>query len=109
MEDLAKKLRQPFDEKDIKWRVQQGGISKTQMPYLIMIPYIDARAIQRRLDEVVGIDKWKNEFTPIDGGFMCGISICINDNWVTKWDGAQRTNIEGIKGGLSDAQKRAAV
>ncbi|MCP3686287.1 MAG: hypothetical protein GY861_26890, partial [bacterium] len=41
------------------------------------------------------------------GGVLCGISIKVKDDWVTKWDGAENTNIEAIKGGLSDAMKRA--
>ena len=40
---------------------------------------------------------------------MCAISIRINNEWVTKWDGAQETAVEPIKGGFSDAMKRAAV
>ena len=31
------------------------------------------------------------------------------DEWVTKWDGAENTDIEAVKGGLSGAMKRAAV
>ena len=40
---------------------------------------------------------------------MCGISIKIGDEWVCKWDGADETDIEKIKGGLSGAMKRAGV
>ena len=31
-----------------------------------------------------------------------------NDEWITKWDGADKTNFEATKGGLSDSMKRAA-
>src|SRR5690606_38042070 len=31
------------------------------------------------------------------------------DEWVTKWDGAENTEKEAVKGGLSGAMKRAAV
>ena len=42
---------------------------------------------------------------------LCGISIWDSEKegWVTKWDGADDTAIEPIKGGLSGAMKRAAV
>jgi hypothetical protein len=40
---------------------------------------------------------------------MCGLSIRVGDEWVTKWDGAENTDVEGVKGGLSGAMKRAAV
>ena len=32
-----------------------------------------------------------------------------NSEWITKWDGADDTHVEATKGGLSDAEKRAAV
>ena len=42
---------------------------------------------------------------------MCGISIWCAERkeWVTKWDGAENTDIEAMKGGLSGSMKRAAV
>jgi hypothetical protein len=58
----------------------------------------------------VGPGNWKNEFRPgPDGGVMCGLSVRVGDEWVTKWDGAENTDVEGVKGGLSSAMKRAAV
>jgi hypothetical protein len=41
---------------------------------------------------------------------LCGISVYDEDKkeWITKWDGADGTNFEETKGGLSDAMKRAA-
>ena len=53
---------------------------------------------------------WKNEFTAgPNGGLLCGISVFHNNEWITKWDGADNTQIESIKGGLSSAMKRCAV
>lgn len=40
---------------------------------------------------------------------ICGLSIKIDGEWVTKWDGSDATNTEEIKGGLSDSFKRAAT
>jgi hypothetical protein len=63
-----------------------------------------------RLDDVCGPENWKNDFINAPGGgVLCGLSIKIADEWVTKWDGADNTNIEAVKGGLSGAMKRAAV
>lgn len=41
---------------------------------------------------------------------ICGISVWDDDKkeWITKWDGADDTNFEKTKGGLSDSMKRAA-
>jgi hypothetical protein len=74
------------------------------------LAYVTNRAIMNRLDEVCGPENWKNEFKAApDGGILCGISIKVGDEWVTKWDGAENTDIEAVKGGLSGAMKRAAV
>ena len=40
---------------------------------------------------------------------ICSLSCKVGDNWITKADGAGDTDIEGEKGGISDALKRAAV
>ena len=40
---------------------------------------------------------------------ICELSINIDGTWITKSDGADDSNIEGAKGGISDALKRAAV
>ena len=40
---------------------------------------------------------------------LCGISIKVDNEWITKWDGAECSDFEPIKGGISNSQKRAAV
>jgi len=104
-------LAAPFPPEDIEWRVQRSGLSADKKEgWVSAIAYIDNRAVIRRLDEVCGPENWKDEYdtSPV-GGVLCGISIRINDEWITKWDGADVTDIEPIKGGLSNAEKRAAV
>jgi hypothetical protein len=76
-----------------------------------VVAYIDSRAIQNRLDEVVGAFNWKNTFSPWQNNAqICGLSIYDSErgDWVTKFDGAENTDVEPIKGGLSDSFKRAA-
>jgi len=103
------RLTEPFPPKDVEWRVQVTG-KNGNGAWAMLLPYITNRAIMNRLDQVVGPENWKNEFRPgPTGGTMCGLSIRINNEWVTKWDGAQETAVEPIKGGFSDAMKRAAV
>lgn len=103
------RLKDPFDPSEIEWRVQQSGM-KGDKPWARIIPYLQNRAIMDRLDEVVGPENWKNQYANApEGGVLCGISININGEWVTKWDGAENTDIEGVKGGLSNSMKRAAV
>lgn len=111
MSNLSKLLQDPFSADDLEWRVQRCGKSANNKPYTMVVAYVTNRAIQQRLDDVVGLGKWCNEYKPSpDGkGFLCGISVKLDDEWVTKWDGAECTQIEPLKGGLSGAMKRAAV
>lgn len=114
MEPKLKELTKPFPAKDIEWRIQQSGM-KNNRPWALVLAYVTNRAIMERLDAVCGPENWKNEFKEGPaGGVLCGISICINSagtkgEWITKWDGAENTQVEEIKGGLSGAMKRAAV
>lgn len=113
---IYEKLRAPFTQDAIEWRVQSSGFSG-EKPWAKIVPYLTNRAIQDRLDEAVGPENWRNEYTAgPQGGVLCGISLYLPkaDNsaeyhWVTKWDGAENTDIEGVKGGLSGSMKRAAV
>lgn len=105
--DLSK-LKEPFPYDDIEWRLQQADKGKNGI-WGKCLAYVTNRAICNRLDEVVGPENWKNEFkTGPDGGVLCGLSIKVDGEWVTKFDGSENTNIEAVKGGLSGAMKRAA-
>lgn len=102
-------LKEPFDSSSIEWRLQSCGENNGSF-WAICLAYVTNRAIQDRLDEVCGPENWKNQFKPApDGGILCGISIKVADEWITKWDGAENTAIDEVKGGLSSSMKRAAV
>lgn len=104
------KLDEPFAPEDIEWRVQQCGMASNG-PWAMVLCYVTNRAIMKRLDEVCGKAGWRNEYRdiPNNGGVECGISIKSDGEWITKWDAAENTQIEGVKGGRSGAMKRAAV
>lgn len=109
---LRRELARPFPLEVIDWKPQTAGWSKgtPSKPWVKLLAYIDNRAIMDRLDDVCGVGGWRNEFQPLTGGGMlCGISIKIDREWVTKWDGSGATDIESVKGALSGSQKRAAV
>jgi hypothetical protein len=104
------KLKEPFAPSDVSWRIGQAGKTRDGKIWAKVLAYIDNRNIQERLDEVVGPANWKNEYAKgPEGGVLCGLSIKVDGEWVTKWDGAENSDIEPIKGGLSDSMKRAAV
>jgi hypothetical protein len=101
---------EPFPPEDIEWRVQQCGVTGNGNPWAMVLAYVTNRAIMKRLDEVCGKAGWRNEFTPApDSGVMCGISVKVDGEWITKWDAAENTQVEAVKGGMSGAMKRAAV
>lgn len=109
------KLKEPFAAKDIEWRIGQSGKTRDGKPWAKVLAYIDNRAVMGRLDEVCGPAGWQNEYRPApndpDGkSLLCGIGVEVETGkWVWKWDGANNTDIEGVKGGASDSMKRAAV
>lgn len=105
---IREQLEAPFNISDIKWRVSRKSKDSKKG---CVIAYVSNRAIQKRLDDVFGTNGWKNEFKEWGTkGVLCGISFRDNDTgeWITKWDGADNTNIEPTKGGISNSMKRSA-
>lgn len=108
IKEVMKELKKPFKADEVEWRVQSCGKSSNG-PWVKVLTYIDARAIQERLDELFGVNGWKQNYDVYDKKMICKLSIKIDDEWVTKEDGASETNIESFKGGLSSAFKRVAA
>lgn len=111
--EIQKDLAQPFAPEDLEWRLQNTIEEKMRG---LAVPYVTNRAIQNRLDEVCGPENWYNDFKPWHTAGkkeaqLCGIAIYFSSRkeWITKWDGAEDSDIEPVKGGLSDSMKRAAV
>ena len=105
MKEISEKLKEKFSESDIEYRV---GATNTDRTMGLALAYVSARAIQSRLDEVLGMENWKVSYREIQGGFLCTLSIRINDEWIEKEDGASVTEFESIKGGISNSFKRVA-
>jgi hypothetical protein len=105
-EKIREILTAPLSPDDVEWRVQSQTSDKAK---LIVVPYINNRCVMERLDKAFGWENWSNEFQPINEGFICTITARIGDKVVSKSDGASNTNIEPIKGGISDSMKRVAV
>lgn len=104
---VYEQLRFPFPVKAIKWRIGARNRDKTRGSALA---YIDARNVMERLDQVVGLQNWQTSYGESAGSITtCTLSLRINDEWIYKTDGAGKTQVEGEKGAISDALKRAAV
>ena len=109
--EMQQALAKPFAPEDLEWRLQQAYEDKMRG---MAVPYVTNRAIQNRLDEVCGPENWYNDFKPWHSNGkkesqLCGIAIHFEGRgFITKWDGAEDSDIEPVKGGLSDSMKRAA-
>ena len=127
--ELHRRLSEPFAAADVEWRVTKV---RSQSSEGLAVAYLNSRAIQNRLDDVVGPFCWRTRFIPWHqymstkpGKYedpneaqktpvfsqLCGLSIYMAERqeWVEKIDGAENTDIEAIKGGISDSFKRASV
>ena len=100
-------LSAPFPAESIHWRAQTVTKSGDKA---LALAYVDARDVMDHLDRVVGPENWQDSYveTP-KGRVVCTIKLRIGEEWVGKSDGAGDTAVEGEKGGISDAFKRAAV
>jgi len=110
--NTTQQLQAPFHPNDIEWRVQRASRDGGSV---LVLAYVTNRAIMARLDEVFSPFGWQNSFHEgPQGGLVCKIGARANFNnepgeWVWKEDGAENTQVEAVKGGLSSAMKRAAV
>jgi len=115
MREYEKQLKQPFAPEHIEWRIQQSGSNPDRNTgevkrWGLVLAYVTNRAIMDRLDEVFGIEGWCNEFIEApSGGILCGITALTMEVPITKYDGAENTQVEAVKGGISNAMKRSAV
>lgn len=110
VKEMLRKLAAPFPESAVKWRSALCGINGKGEPFALVVPYVDARAIQDRLDQVVGAENWMAEYRQgANNGTMCKLSLRINGQFVSKEDGADLSEIEPIKGGISNSFRRASV
>lgn len=111
-----KELDKPFEVKDISWIINGTFETEDKKVKGYVSPFVDARAIENRLDQVIGRDNWQNRITSYPGNansltsYICDIYIYDIERkiWITKSNGAGDTDYEQVKGGLSDAFKRAA-
>lgn len=118
-EDIFAKLSNPIPPAKVSWRVgntnkkaeeRRTNDKNAKATKGQALAYLDARDVMNRLDEVCGPDKWEDSYveTP-KGRLICTIAIKVGDEWVRKSDGAGDTQVEGEKGAISDAFKRAGV
>lgn len=97
-------LRRLSEAIPVKWRVQSTKYGKANC-----VAYVDARDVQKHLDEVCGVENWQSRHKEEKGNLFCEIGIYIKGRWIWKSDVGTESNIERQKGEASDSFKRAAV
>lgn len=100
-QETIEKLKEPIP---YHWRVQSFSKRK---PLAICVPYLDARQVMNRLDELGLI--WQDKYKEVAGKVYCYLGIEIDGKWYWRMDVGAETKIERDKGQASDAFKRAAV
>jgi hypothetical protein len=107
-QQIGAALAAPFAPDEVEWRPQgkAGAGARVQV-----LPYVDARAVQDRLDAVCGVGGWAFELEPlvVDAGELRVARGRLTIHGVTKDDAGTASNWEPSKGTASDALKRAAV
>jgi hypothetical protein len=109
IEALTRALAAPFEANEIKFKPAVVSGNRA-----LALAYVDARVIQDRLDETVGVANWQDEYVMLpDGSCFCTLRIRLGGEWITKMDvgGASEQPDEGDrhKAAVSDALKRTAV
>ena len=88
---------------EIEVRVQSVKNGKANM-----LLYIDSRAVTKLLDETVGPMNWQTEFYEVNGQTIGKLGIWDEEKkqWIFKSDTGTESNIEAVKGLISDVYKR---
>lgn len=107
--DIAAELSAPFHPSELSWK--PGAVSGNRA---LALPYVTARAVMDRLDEVLGVANWKDDYDILpDGCAVCRLSLRIDGEWITKQDvggPSEQTDAgDRRKAAFSDALKRTAV
>lgn len=113
-QDLFDALSSPFPAEYVEWRIgatNQKWRKEGEPLKGTPLCYIDARCVMDRLDTICGVDGWQCNYSAgINSSIVCNLGIRMpKGEWLWKADGAGATDMEGEKGMLSDALKRAAV
>ena len=106
---LMKALAAPFDPAEVRFKPAVVSGNRA-----LAMAYVDARVIQDRLDVVLGVTNWQDDYDcRPDGSVVCRLRLRLGGEWITKVDvGGPSEQPDGgdrLKAAFSDALKRAAV
>ncbi|PGM89426.1 Rad52/Rad22 family DNA repair protein [Bacillus cereus] len=109
MTNMMEGLQAEFPFEQLGWKITHTFESQGKF-FAYVAPFVNARAIQDRFDEVFGIDKWQVSYEKWgENATKCTISVFLNERWISKEDGSEESDYSSVKGGFSNSLKRAAV
>jgi hypothetical protein len=109
VDGIARALAAPFQPEEVRFKPAVVSGNRA-----LALAYVDARAIQNRLDEVLGVMGWQDSYRRLeDGSVVCRLRLRIGGEWITKMDvgspSEQPDEGDRLKAAFSDSLKRAAV
>lgn len=109
VQQITRSLSAPFDPQEVKFKPAVVSGNRA-----LALAYVDARVIQDRLDDVLGVEGWQDNYKVLeDGTVVCRLQLRLGEQWVTKVDvgspSDQGDSGDRRKAAFSDALKRAAV
>jgi hypothetical protein len=108
---LMEALAAPFEASEVKFR---PGPKSGDKKRVLAFAYVGARAVMHRLDEVLGVAGWQDDYELLpDGCMLCRLRVRVAGEWLLKADvggpSKQKEAGDRCKAAVSGALKRAAL
>src|SRR2546423_5953972 len=82
VESLTRALLAPFELTEVKFKPAVVSGNRA-----MALAYVDARVIQDRLDDVLGVAGWQDDYEcREDGSVVCRLRLRLCAQWITKVD-----------------------
>src|SRR5215468_5194207 len=82
VDELTRALAAPFEPSEVRFKPAVVSGNRA-----LALAYVDARVIQDRLDDVLGVMGWQDSYRVLpDGSVMCRLRLKIGEQWITKVD-----------------------
>jgi hypothetical protein len=99
---VARVLAAPFDPSEVKFKPAAVSGNRT-----LALAYVDARAIQERLDEVCGVAGWQDSYRVLpDGVVVCHLRLKIGEDWIINVGASSGSPTSPSKKGVPDRCRR---
>ena len=100
-------LAAPFPDADVEFAPFK---SDKDSNWAIVGPYVDVRAVRRRLNRVLGVGRWDFSLEGTEGGMIATLRATLpSGRELIGQDAAGGTQVEKVTGGASSAMRRAAA